>query len=235
MNSRRITVEELLLTAVVLIVAAVGPNIFPVAQAGYAKMSTLAKGFLLPSLGIFIITLVIARAWGKSRFYNLVIAGMISGIIATLALEVVRESGFRLGFMPGSLPKLMGVLLTDRFLQGPSLFSNLVGWAYHFWNGACFGMIYALVFGRTRWWYGSIYGLVIGIGFMVSPSVTALGIGYFGLQFGWEFPVTVSLAHLAFGSALGISLDRLLKGVEPLEHLTDKCNRKERTIHWLRS
>ncbi|MGB7292813.1 MAG: NAD(P)/FAD-dependent oxidoreductase, partial [Thermodesulfobacteriota bacterium] len=55
---------------------------------------------------------------------------------------------------------------------------------------------------------GSIYGLVIGIGFMVSPSVTALGIGYFGLQFGWAFLVTVSLAHLAFGSALGISINR---------------------------
>jgi len=91
MTSRRITVEELLLTAVVLIVAAVGPNIFPVAQAGYAKMSTLAKGFLLPSLGIFVITMAIAKAWGKSRFYNLVIAGMISGIIATFALKVVRE------------------------------------------------------------------------------------------------------------------------------------------------
>jgi NADH:ubiquinone reductase (H+-translocating) len=210
MTSRRITVEELLLTAVVLIVAAVGPNIFPAAQAGSAKMSTLAKEFLLPSLVIFVIALTIAKAWGKSRFFNLVIAGMISGITATFALEVVRESGFRLGLMPGSLPKLMGVLLTDRFLQGPSLFSNVVGWAYHFWNGACFGMIYALIFGRTRWWYGSIYGLVIGIGFMVSPSVTALGIGYFGLQFGWGFPVTVTLAHLAFGTVLGLSLNRFI-------------------------
>ena len=37
MNSGKIRVKELILTAVVLIVAAVGPIIFPVAQAGYAK------------------------------------------------------------------------------------------------------------------------------------------------------------------------------------------------------
>jgi len=112
--------------------------------------------------------------------------------------------------MPGSLPKLLGVLLTDRFLEGPSLFSNVVGWAYHFWNGACFGMVYALLSGGARWWFAIIYGVVIGIIFMVSPAVTALGIGYFGLQFGWGFPVTVTLAHLAFGTVLGLSLNRWL-------------------------
>ena len=135
---------------------------------------------------------------------------MVSGIIATIALEIVRETGFRLGFMPGSLPKLLGVLITDRFLEGPSLFSNLVGWAYHFWNGACFGMIYALLFGWARWWFAIIYGVVIGIIFMVSPVVTATGVGYFGLQFSLGFPVTVTLAHLAFGAVLGLSLNKWL-------------------------
>jgi len=201
-------VGELLLAAVVLVVAMIGPTIFPAAQAGYGKMSTLAKELLIPSLAILVIALAISKAWGKSRFLNLVIAGVVSGVIATVALEVVRELGFRLGFMPGSLPKLMGVLLTDSFLEGPSLFSNVVGWSYHFWNGACFGMIYALLFGRIRWWFATIYGLVIGIIFMVSPSVTALGVGYFGLQFGWGFAVTVTLAHLAFGTVLGLSLNK---------------------------
>jgi len=151
------------------------PNYFPSSTgAGYGKMSTLAKELLIPSLVLLVIALAISKAWGKSRFLNLVIAGVVSGVIATIALEVVRELGFRLGFMPGSLPKLMGVLLTDRFLQGPALFSNVVGWTYHFWNGACFGMIYALLFGRIRWW----------------------------------FAVTVTLAHLAFGTVLGLSLNK---------------------------
>lgn len=209
MKLKKQTMEELLLTAVVLAVAAVGPNIFPAAQAGYGKMSTLAEELLLPSLVLLVIALAIGKAWGKSRFLSRVIAGMVSGIIATIALEIVRESGFRLGFMPGSLPQLLGVLLTDSFLEGPSLFSNVIGWAYHFWNGACFGMIYALLFGWwARWWFATIYGVVIGIMFMVSPVVSAIGVGYFGLQFSWGFPVTVILAHLAFGTVLGLSLNK---------------------------
>ncbi|MEX0999034.1 MAG: hypothetical protein WD000_03625 [Thermodesulfobacteriota bacterium] len=197
-----------MLTAVVLIVAAVGPTIFPAAQAGYAKMSALAGYFLLPSVGILFIALLAGKALGEAGFVNRVIAGLVSGILATIALEVVREFGFQMGWMPGSLPKLLGVLITDRFLEGPSLYSNLAGWAYHFWNGACFGMVYAVIFGKTRWWYATIYGVFIGIVFMVSPSVTALGIGYFGLQFGWGFPITVTIAHIAFGTALGLMLNK---------------------------
>jgi hypothetical protein len=208
MNVRRITSLELILTAVVLMVAAVSTGIFPAAQAGYAKMFTLAKDLLLPSLSILIVALAVGRALGEYGFVRTVIVGILSGILATFALEAVREFGFRMGWMPGSLPKLLGVLITDRFLEGPSLCSNLVGWAYHFWNGACFGMVYALIFGKTRWWYATIYGVLIGIVFMASPSVTALGIGYFGLQFGWGFPITVTLAHIAFGTALGLILDK---------------------------
>lgn len=207
MNKRRITAVELMLTAVVLMVAAVSTVIFPAAQAGYAKMSTLAKDLLLPSLAILIIALAAGKALGKPWFVSSVIVGILSGILATFALEAVREFGFRMGWMPGSLPKLLGVLITDRFLEGPSLYSNFIGWAYHFWNGACFGMIYALIYGKTRWWYATIYGVSIGIMFMISPSVTALGIGYFGLQFGWGFPITVTLAHIAFGTALGLILN----------------------------
>src|SRR5579884_367524 len=115
MNWKNI-VGELLLTAVVLAVAAVGPNIFPAAQAGYGTMPILAKEFLLPSLALLVIALAVGKAWGKSHFVGRVIAGIVSGIIATVALEIVRETGFRSGYMPGDLPRLLGVLLANRFL-----------------------------------------------------------------------------------------------------------------------
>ncbi len=57
--------------------------------------------------------------------------------------------------MPGSLPQLAGVLLLDRFMLGPSLWSDVAGWAYHYWNGVCFGLIFAVLFGPNpcglRW------------------------------------------------------------------------------------
>lgn len=126
----------------------------------------------------------------------------MAGLIGTIGLEIVREIGFRLGGMPGDLPELMGVLLLNRFADGPSLLSNIAGWSYHFWNGASFGIIYSLFIGRGKFWTGTIFGILVGTGFMLSPVVIALGVGYFGADFGWGFPVTVYLAHIAFGTIL---------------------------------
>jgi hypothetical protein len=135
--------------------------------------------------------------------------------MATVGLEVVREIGFRLGGMPGELPQLMGVLLLDRFSLGPTLLSNLAGWGYHFLNGASFGIIFTLLFSRVSWWYGLIYGVLIGIIFMASPAVVALGVGRFGVEFGWGFSFTVTLAHLAFGTILGLLAQRWVRESRP--------------------
>jgi len=47
---------------------------------------------------------------------------------------------------------------------------------------------------------------VIGLGFLVSPVVQSLGVGFMGRDFGWHFAATVLVAHLAFGTALGFLL-----------------------------
>jgi len=111
--------------------------------------------------------------------------------------------------MPGDMPKLLGVLLLNRFALGPNALSNLAGWSYHFWNGAAFGIIYSILAGKGRIWMGIIYALLIATGFMMSPAVVAMGVGHFGINFGWGFPLTVILAHLAFGSLLGWVIYRL--------------------------
>ncbi len=109
--------------------------------------------------------------------------GFLGGLLATVGLEIVRHVGFLLGGMPGEMPKLLGVLLLDRFALGPNWLSNIAGWGYHFWNGAAFGIVYTLLFGKPRLWGGIGFGVLIGIGFMISPATTALGIGIFGIQF----------------------------------------------------
>jgi len=108
--------------------------------------------------------------------------------------------------MPGNLPELMGVLLLDRFVLGPSAASTLAGFVCHFWNGASFGIIFELLAGsRSRWW-AVPYGVAIGVGFLGSAVVQALGVGLFGMDFGWRFAATVLLAHAAFGAALACTL-----------------------------
>ncbi len=184
------------------LLASGGPLAFPLAQMGYAPLQWLAVVLILPSAGL-LLAITGYLEWRGHSVGRAIRNGLIAGAVATVALEVVRHTGFRLGFMPGNLPELMGVLLLNRFALGPSAASTVAGFAYHYWNGAAFGAIFAaLSVGQPRWW-AIPYGVAIGLGFLASPVVQSLGVGLFGMDFGWQFAATVLTAHAAYGVALG--------------------------------
>ncbi|HVA57788.1 MAG TPA: hypothetical protein VNF92_07850 [Gemmatimonadaceae bacterium] len=209
----RISLKELLLSAVALAAAGVAPNLLWIAQAGYFTLSTLAVWVLIPSVVVLLVVLAMAAAGHERRLVNRMIAGGLAGGLATIALEIVRIAGFHLGQMPGSLPQLMGVLLLDRFMLGPSVASNIAGWAYHYWNGVCFGLIFAVVFGRKPLWFALGYGLFMAVGFLASPAVTAMGVGFMGRNLP-GMPVTVVLAHLAYATVLWLLVRRWVRDPE---------------------
>ena len=191
----------------ILLLAAVGPLAFPAAQLGYASLQDLALFAVLQSIAGVVVIWLFTR-YTRPDVAAIILRGSAAGAVATLALEAVRYSGFRLGFMPGNLPQLMGVLLLDRFALGPSAWSDVAGFAYHFWNGAAFGILYVAITGRTSILRAIAYGVAVGVGFLGSPVVQSLGVGLFGRDFGWHFAATVLLAHVAFGATLGVLLER---------------------------
>ncbi len=195
--------QKIVLSIIALLAAGVSPNLFVISQAGYASLSELAVSFLIPSIALLLIVYFISYFLGLHQFNKQLKNGFLAGLLGTIGLEIIREIGFHLGGMPGDMPKLLGVLLLNQFASGPDTLSNITGWSYHFWNGASFGIIYSILFGRGKKWSGVIYGIVIGIGFMMSPAVVALGVGHFGVNFGWGFSATVILAHISFGLLLG--------------------------------
>lgn len=194
---------------VLLALASAAPNAFPLSQMGYGSLHRLAWILILPAAAGLVLAWGLMAWQGPRSMARLLVRGAIAGALATLALEAVRYPGFRLGFMPGNLPRLMGVLLLDRFVLGPSTLSDLAGFAYHFWNGASFGIVFvALAKGRSSWW-ALPFGLAVGVGFLASPVVQALGVGPFGRSFGWHFAATVMTAHAAFGLAMAVLIERL--------------------------
>jgi hypothetical protein len=94
--------------------------------------------------------------------------------------------------------------VTNSIGQGPSAWTDLAGWAFHFWNGISFAGIYILLVGRRCPWLAVLYGLTIGTIFLISPATTATGAGVFGLSFGVGMLITVYIAHFVFGSLLGL-------------------------------
>ncbi len=193
---------ELFTSLLILASAGVSPNIFVAAQAGIADMKVMGLWLLLPAIAILLTTLLFARVRGYARLVNRVVAGATAGIVATVGLEAVRMYSFHHGGMPGDLPRLMGVLLTDRFMVGPSPFSDFIGYTYHYWNGASFGIVFAVTLGRKTVFWGVAYGVIIGTIFLLSPPVQALGIGFMGKDMPM-MPLTVYIAHLAYGGILG--------------------------------
>lgn len=205
---------ELFLTLLAALPAAVGPNVLVVALTpGMPGMPLLVRFALLPSVALLVLVWIAARRAGYARLVNRIETGVWVGFVATAALDVLRLTSFSLGLLPGNMPRMFGVLIFDQMALGPTLSSDLVGGLYHYWVSACFGLAYALLVGRTRWWGGLIWGLVIEVGMMTtSPMVVAMDTGLFGLKLGKGIFNGVFLGslvpHISYGVVLGLLLER---------------------------
>ncbi len=208
---------EVALTLVAMVPAAVGPNVLVLALTpGMPGMPELVRWALLPSVALLAIVWVAAAMCGHARLTNRIWTGLWVGAASTAALDAFRLTSFRLGLLPGNLPRMFGVLILDTMAQGPTIFSDLVGSLYHYWVSACFALAYALICGRTRWWGGLVWGLIIEVGMMTTPPmVIAMDTGFFGLKLGQGIFNGVFIGslipHLAYGVSLGLLLERFTR------------------------
>ncbi len=208
---------EPVLTALALVPAAVGPNVLVVALTpGMPGMPILVGWALVPSILLLIAVWMVAYARRHGRLTNRIWTGLWVGAAATAALDFFRLQSFLLGWLPGNLPRMFGVLIMDTMATGPTPLSDVVGGLYHYWVSACFGLTYALIMGRTRWWGGLIWGLIIEVGMMTTPPmVVAMDTGYFGLKLGRGLLNGIFIGslipHISYGIALGLLLERYLR------------------------
>lgn len=228
MTGRRPAAEAGELAATLVVMAAsgaAGAVLFAIVEDGYFTLPALIGQVAVPAAAVIVVLTVAAVAARLPRLWKGVLLGAWAGLLGTVMLEIVREIGFR-GFhsMPGDLPQLMGVLLTNQIMEGPSLATDLAGWGDHFWNGAMFAIPYVLVLGgfprRGRHWHGALvgaaYGLLLGTGFLVSPVPKAVGAGFFGSAMVPGFALTVYLAHAGYGAIVGWLVHRFGRNLDPI-------------------
>jgi hypothetical protein len=146
------------------------------------------------------------------------------GLVATAVLTAVMISAQLAGRTRLDLPLILGTLVTE----DPDK-ARAAGFFVHLAVGQGFALGYAATFAlldQARWWIGSLLGLLHGAVALTvlvpllagvhprmathraGPASTAMlePPGLLGLNYGAETPLVTAIAHLAYGTALGLLL-----------------------------
>jgi uncharacterized membrane protein YagU involved in acid resistance len=147
---------------------------------------------------------------------------LVWGFAGTIVLTTLMSGSQGLGMTRMNIPYMLGTMFTPNRDR-----AKLVGNGVHLLNGLVFSFIYVAAFhvwGGPSWWKGALIGLVHA-GFVLAVGMPALpGLhprmaserrgptvvrqleppGFLALHYGARTPVSVVLAHLAFGLILGV-------------------------------
>jgi hypothetical protein len=184
-------------------------------------MRTFTLFIFLPA---FVALLVFATAdffLGNRQLGRAIVLGLAAGIIAAIAYDVFRlpfvfakELGIANVVPPLQLfkvfPRFGAMILGEPVEQSSySLAAQCLGWIYHFGNGATFGVMYLALLGdasRRNWMWGVLMAVGIELAMLLTPYPA-----YFSIPLTLAFVVVTLTAHLIFGVAMGITVQRVSK------------------------
>lgn len=141
--------------------------------------------------------------------FNRFATGLVGGLAATLALDLVRLPGeFLFKGAPDWVPMIGQHLVGDIIGIAPTPEAVLLGYGYHYLLiGALQGAAYSLILGRGRWYWGTIVGAVAGLVMILMPQAQLLAVAR-----GFDLFAASAIWLVAFavgGTALGAVVQRL--------------------------
>lgn len=124
--------------------------------------------------------------------------GAAGGLVAALAYDL-----YRLPFVLGGAPLFKVFPRFGALLLGadqPEWLVQLLGWSYHFLNGASLGIMLLALVSERKWvfWAGTAWGLVVEGLLLATPYAD-----FFGLTVNARFLFLTASSHLIFGLVLG--------------------------------
>ena len=227
---------ELGLSIIIIILSGASASFVIFGPLDLMPYATYRDVAIIPSV-IVIFTIGILCRSKFPRITNRLFVGMAAGGLATFLLEAIRIPGYMfVKWLPAdSMISLPGLLLTEKItslgeikqvimqsgvamnLYHAPLDAFMAGALWHFWNGATFGIVYALFIGKGKWWYGLIWATIVEIVMMIAPYLVMM-VGPFGVNYqqGYNIFVITLVAHLAFGAVLGVLVQKWKKGSESI-------------------
>lgn len=129
-----------------------------------------------------------------------IVQGAIGGIVAACAYDL-----YRLPFVLAGYPLFKVFPIFGQLLLGadePRWLVLLLGWGYHFSNGAALGIMFLALLTRVTprnlFWGAVAWALFIEAMLLLTPYA-----GFFGLKLNATFIALTLTAHLVFGITLG--------------------------------
>lgn len=143
------------------------------------------------------------------------------GFISTIVLTTIMSGSQGLGLTRMNIPYMLGTIITPNRDR-----AKIIGVLLHMLNGWIFSLIYVWGFQimhLATWWLGGIFGLihasfVLTVGMVVLPGMHPRMAseqqgptvvkqleppGFLALNYGFNTPLSVVLAHIIFGIILG--------------------------------
>lgn len=186
---------------------------------GLCPMRTFTIYIFGPALVLLVLLALLDRANGDGQLWQAVSLGLLGGLLAAVAYDI-----FRLPFvfsrqlgLSGVVPPMdlfkvfprFGAMILGQPLEQPhySAGTQVVGWAYHFSNGATFGVMYLALIGnptRRSWLWAVAFAVGLELGMLLTPYPRV-----FGIVVTLRFVIVTMAAHAIFGVGLGKTVKRL--------------------------
>jgi len=182
---------------------------------GICPMKLFTPFVFLPALAMLSALALFDRAQGDGQLWKAIVLGLGCGLLAAMTYDV-----FRLPFVFAKqwciatiVPPLQLFKVFPRFgamiLGQPveqtsySISAKVLGWAYHFSNGATFGVMYVAVIGnptRRHWAWAVVMALALELGMLLTPYPKV-----FHIPVNARFVAVTLAAHAVFGVGLGLA------------------------------
>ena len=192
---------------------------------GLCPMRIFTPFIFLPALVLLIAFALADRSRGDGRLWRAVWIGLVGGLLAAVSYDVFRlpfvfakEWGIAGVVPPMQLfkvfPRFGAMVLGQPIEQSSySLTTQLVGWLYHFSNGATFGVMYVAMIGdgtKRHWAWAVVFAVGLELGMLFTPYAAV-----FNIPVTTRFVIVTMAAHAIFGVGLGFVVQWLARRTTP--------------------
>ena len=151
---------------------------------GARSMRAFAEFVFIPAMVGLLAIAGFDNAKGDGRLYRAVLMGIFAGLLAAFAYDIFRlpfvfakEWGIDYVVPQMNLFKVFpgfGAMILSQPLEQPhySGAAQIIGWAYHFSNGATFGVMYMSLIGdpaRRHWGWAVLFATALELGMLFTP------------------------------------------------------------------